>query len=513
MLRRYTCTIHSAAVARAATCVALVFGGASLLHAQENHASLEPYLDDAAVAVVTLDLRQDLAVWKRLFEDSAAAQPAVRAWGESLLAAYESTGQAMHEAGATRLHAVLSLHDAGEAPYFIIPTGSPAHARRLSERLKRFGDPQSIDSVLVLGGADMVERLDPGRVPRRGANLEEAMSAGSEAPFQLVCAPTEDQRRVLREMLPRLPDAWGGLTGSEIADGVLWLSFTFDPQVRRAQLTVASADEGAASRLAAALPQLLSSVVRMAADENAGQKFDAALKQSRPAVTDARVTLVLDAQGFGEWSPAVLQAATRLFTVSFEAYTARNLKQLGLAFHNFHDTYGSFPPAAAHGNDGTPLLSWRVYLLPFLEEHELYEEFRLNEAWDSPHNRQLIERMPAVFKSRHFDLNTEGKTVLQVPTGTGLVFHGQAGTPITAITDGTSNTVLALEVPREQAVPWTQPRDFAVAGDGLKSRLLGGRDETWSLLADGAAVKLSHELLEMNLRALFTHAGGEAVSP
>ena len=65
--------------------------------------------------------------------------------------------------------------------------------------------------------------------------------------------------------------------------------------------------------------------------------------------------------------------------------------------HNYHDTYGTFPPAATTDGADKPLLSWRVAILPFLEQQPLYEQFHLDEPWDSPHNKTLIEQMPQVY--------------------------------------------------------------------------------------------------------------------
>src|SRR5438093_7201056 len=77
--------------------------------------------------------------------------------------------------------------------------------------------------------------------------------------------------------------------------------------------------------------------------------------------------------------------------------SVNNLKQLALAMHNYHDTYGHLPPAALKNKKGKPLLSWRVALLPFVEEDKLYKEFRLDEPWDSAHNKKLLAKMPKLF--------------------------------------------------------------------------------------------------------------------
>ena len=76
-----------------------------------------------------------------------------------------------------------------------------------------------------------------------------------------------------------------------------------------------------------------------------------------------------------------------------------NLKQIGLAMHNYHDVHRTLPPAYHADASDRPLLSWRVLILPYLEQDALYREFHLNEPWDSDHNKKLIERIPAVYQS------------------------------------------------------------------------------------------------------------------
>ncbi|HTU19628.1 MAG TPA: DUF1559 domain-containing protein [Gemmataceae bacterium] len=81
-----------------------------------------------------------------------------------------------------------------------------------------------------------------------------------------------------------------------------------------------------------------------------------------------------------------------------------NLKQMILAMYNYQDTVmeHSLPPAALVDRQGRPLLSWRVLILPFLEQQNLYNEFHLDEPWDSPHNLRQLPRMPKVYSSPSF---------------------------------------------------------------------------------------------------------------
>src|SRR4029077_6226529 len=135
-----------------------------------------------------------------------------------------------------------------------------------------------------------------------------------------------------------------------------------------------------------------------------------------------------------------------------------NLKQLGLAMHNYLSTNNTFPANAIYAKDGRALLSWRVMLLPYLDQNELYKQFKLDEAWDSPHNRKLLEKMPAVFKSPAGKAKHPYGTFYQGFHGTGAIFDGKAGIGIADITDGTSNTIMFVEAAKD--VPWTKPEDL-----------------------------------------------------
>lgn len=223
--------------------------------------------------------------------------------------------------------------------------------------------------------------------------------------------------------------------------------------------------------------------------------------------------LVLDIAEFQ--SVAVIGTLTGLLLPAVQAareaarrvQSSNNLKQIGLAFHNFHDAYGNFPAAAGVDNDGVPMLSWRVALLPFLEESQLYEEFHLDEPWDSDHNIKLLERMPAVY--RHPSRVTEpGYTVYQVPLSDKSLLRLTEPTKIQEITDGTSNTILALETSAEAAVPWTAPQDYKIDENNPGLHLFTNA-MTQMLFGDGSVQTLSENVDSEVLNALFTRAGGE----
>jgi hypothetical protein len=136
------------------------------------------------------------------------------------------------------------------------------------------------------------------------------------------------------------------------------------------------------------------------------------------------------------------------------AATRANLAKIGQAFHDFHTANNCFPNDITDGK-GKPLLNWRVAILPHIGHAKLYKEFKLDEPWDSPHNKKLLKKMPAVFASPRVRLHGKGKTVYQVFTGPNAVFGRPGPIRIASIPDGTSNTILAVE--SSTAVPWTKP--------------------------------------------------------
>jgi len=140
------------------------------------------------------------------------------------------------------------------------------------------------------------------------------------------------------------------------------------------------------------------------------------------------------------------------------AQAANNLKQIGLALHNYHFTYKKFP-ANITDDDGKPLLSWRVAILPFIEQQRLYEQFHLDEPWDSEHNSKLMATMPNVYMSPNYAKPAPNTSYLGI-SGKGTVFEqGLRRIRIADVVDGTVNTIMVVEVAEAHSVPWSKPQD------------------------------------------------------
>ncbi|MFO0935440.1 MAG: DUF1559 domain-containing protein [Gemmataceae bacterium] len=166
------------------------------------------------------------------------------------------------------------------------------------------------------------------------------------------------------------------------------------------------------------------------------------------------------------------------------------LKMLGIALHSYHDVYGHLPQDIVDAK-GKALISWRVQLLPYLEAEELYKEFRLTEAWDSEHNRKLIEKMPKVLAPSRLKLET-GHTLYQGFVGDDTVFRKGKTVNILTMADGASNT--AMVATAGKSVPWTKPEDIPF--DAKKDLPKLGADfdgEFAMLMADGSVKKIKRD--------------------
>jgi Protein of unknown function (DUF1559) len=188
--------------------------------------------------------------------------------------------------------------------------------------------------------------------------------------------------------------------------------------------------------------------------------------------------------------------------------SVENLKQIGLAMHNHHDTFGTFP-TNIKTKDGKLGLSWRVAVLPALEDGKLYEQFKLDEPWDSDHNSKLIEKIPNVYAPVRGKAD-KGQTFYQMFAGKQTVLGPPGeGVGLAAITDGLSNTFMVVEAGK--AVTWTKPDDIPY--DGKEVPRLGGMfdGKFHAVFADGAVYRFKKDAPAETLRRFITRSDGEVV--
>lgn len=199
----------------------------------------------------------------------------------------------------------------------------------------------------------------------------------------------------------------------------------------------------------------------------------------------------------------------------------RNVERILRAFQAYAAAYGHLPPAYSVDEQGKPLHSWRVLILPYLgpDEKALAQQLRLNEPFDSPHNQMFSNRIPQVFVSPADRTFAAGDTSYLVISGPGSAFDQDKPLAYSKIQDPAEHTMLLIERLGSQ-VNWMTPQDLPLANlakeasantitanspDGPPSLLIG--------TANHQARRLSVTTPIETLQAMATIAGNEAIAP
>jgi hypothetical protein len=317
----------------------------------------------------------------------------------------------------------------------------------------------------------------------------------------------------VEELLPKLPEEIGGGDTTNLTRGIDWIAVGINPPPKlKLMATVGAPSPEDAAKVNEIIKASLSALAKVPELKKAIPQIGEMLKAATPKINGDQLTLVLNGdrregptlESFLQ--PAILQSRKS----AMRAQSINNMKQLAIAMYMYNDTHKSFPPAYV-AKDGKPLLSWRVLVLPYIEQEELYKEFKLEEPWDSAHNRQLIKRMPKIYRSPLSKAEGEGRTVYLVPRGETTVFPGAEGVKIQDIRDGTSNTIMIVEANDEQAVEWTKPDDWSFAMENPTAGLGQVDDVFNAAFADGSVRAIKLNVDKKTLRALFTRNGAEII--
>jgi len=194
-----------------------------------------------------------------------------------------------------------------------------------------------------------------------------------------------------------------------------------------------------------------------------------------------------------------------------------NLKQIGLAMHNYHDVHKCFPPAYLPDEDGKPMHSWRVLLLPYMEQKPLYDMYNFDEPWDSPNNLAVAQMMPAEYRCPEDSLAGPTETSYLMVVGPETLSDGPTNRRIAEISDGTSNTIMVVEC-SGLGIGWAEPSDLGAedltyaindgSPDGIRSNHSEGANV---LMCDGSVRCLDVDLPVRQIKAMTTIAGGEPI--
>ncbi|MHB8865315.1 MAG: DUF1559 domain-containing protein [Pirellulaceae bacterium] len=428
------------------------------------------------------------------------------------------------DAGGHEVFLVVSTSDIpAQTPFFVVTSSEPEKLDAVQSFVKQLLDASQTklemrkqsDRSLVVAQPSTLERI-AALQPQPRAEVTAAVNAIADAPIQLLIMPSADQHRVLVETMPDFPKPWENVTGEVISEGLQWCTVTMEATpTLKVHLVIESKDPSSAERFNDVLVASLRAAAQLPFVQQTVPQAEQLLTLLTPTVQDQRLIISLtDDEG-------TLQAVAKPLVTALAAAreTARltqsinNLKQIGLAMHNYYDVHKRFPPAVSFDPSGKPLLSWRVHLLPFLEQQALYKQFKLDEPWDSEHNKKLAEIIPLPYLDPAAELKL-GLTTYVVPTGEGTIFGGKEALRFEEIRDGTSNTIMVVRVVPDRAVVWTKPEDLEVKEAAPLTGLVSeARKQFEATFCDGSVHRLSDAIDPKILWWLFQANDGQAFDP
>jgi WD40 repeat protein len=497
--------------------VLALFYGAPLVadeptRAAENRAkAIVPFCDERTGAVVRVDLQK--LDRDKVVDTIAKFTSQERAAVARDMGGFRRALEAFKAAGGKELFVVFSLADMPHPGLLVVPLypGADADAlQRTGQQLGMGGEIVRLHNALVTGDPGTLARVKNLKAKPSPA-LSKAFAAAGDTTAQVVLLPGALDPQVTEQMAASLPGELGQLTKSVLTSGIPWIAVGAEltPQARL-HLVIQAPDARAADGLSKSAALQLERLADGNLLRPLNPNFHLLIPGLTPRVEGDRLVLDVD-------EPTLVAVLVPVFgkmrAGAGQAQAANHLRHIAVAMHNYHATYNAFPPHASYDANGKALLSWRVHLLPYLEQQQLYQQFHLNEPWDSDHNRKLISKMPELYGDPGSPLSREGKAVFVVPVGKETIFQGGAkGTPMVDIPDGTSNTILVLEVPAERAVTWTKPEDLNVSAQDPLPGLLGrGRPSIPVAFADGSLRVVLPVVSPRSVWAMLTRNGGEVL--
>jgi hypothetical protein len=400
--------------------------------------------------------------------------------------------------------------------FFVVPLGDKFDQQTIEK------SPIFKGFLLIRNGNVMLGAVEPRKAmaqlekntPDPRPELATAFETAGDAAIQVLLLPPKYSKRVIEEIMPQLPKEIGGGPTNVITKGCNWaaLSINFTPQIT-ARLVIQSSDASSAAALSTLSADVLKHVAELPPLKQQLPTFADLIPYLTPKADGDKLVLNIDERN-AELSNLLDKAQVTLISQARDSVkrmnSMNNMKQIGLAMLNYESINAHYPAASGYSPDGKPLLSWRVTILPFIEQKQLYERFHLDEPWDSPNNRKLIDKMPPEFRSPKSKLKEPGKTNYVVPVGPGTVFEGREGMKIKDIKDGTSRTIMAVEVDDDHAVIWTKPDDLPYdpkePSKGLGGLYING---FCSVFCDGAVHWIKLPCPDDSLRAWFSASEGK----
>jgi len=367
--------------------------------------------------------------------------------------------------------------------------------------------PKLVENMPRSSGISIVAVVEPVR-PMLSGYVKQQVAPQLPPPLRSLAQVPEWVDAVLLNLTPsaagvdlKISMLCGDEAKGEKLESALGDALQFGIDIAKGQLPAAVAGE--------------SERVQQAAAQYAARVSESIAEMLKPTRTGRRVTLNVKSDAgiasagvmIGLLLPAVQAAREAARRMS----ASNGQKQIMLAMHNYHAAFNHLPAPAITNANGEPLLSWRVSLLPFIEQQALYRQFHLDEAWDSPHNLPLSKVLPSAYIDPSASL-PEGYTVFHAVVGEEMGLKPTGKTGFRDILDGTSNTILIFESCKDAAVPWSKPEDVEIDLDDPLAMMGDSHQGGFSVgLADGAVRFISDTIDPEQFKAMLTRAGREVI--
>jgi uncharacterized protein YqgV (UPF0045/DUF77 family) len=455
-----------------------------------------PFMESSTAVLVEINLQKldvaELDKWLR--EAAGQKQPP----GD--ITPLQDMIDSLQGAGTSRVYATFaprSVADGG--PIVILPCDNPVVVNGLAtvamQNFRR-GDALKVhagDKVVLAGSSVAIDRV----LARPGSERPDLILPLKQAQLDhtLVFSLPKESRDVLESMWPeQMPEA---------------APIQFSPRalvkdVARVIVSLRLPPE----------PELHVHIdtTEIAATERVKSVVDSAIA----LVPETKPSFQIEAQGTTlsiRTDPLALQAIAKAIIApsvkrTEHSITMNRMKQVALAIHNFAAKERHLPPRCYTDAAGKPLHSWRVALLPYLEQRAMYDAIDLAEAWNSEENQQFTATVIPTYCSE-----ATAKTTLRAPVYPGSLWHGE-GPPkrFVDVTDGTANTIVVIETPSQAAIEWANPEPWILSVDDPMSDVFGDRDSVSVVMLDGSVRSLKKsEMTNKKLIALLTIGGGEPV--
>ncbi len=465
---------------------------------------IRPFLDETTFVVFRLDPKGDFS---HLFK-AGSVLPEVGGFFEEF-EEFKKWQAEFLKAGGTDVYMIYGASDFPNMPC-IIHTGKNVKDLPAIP----FGPQKEVlHDCLVTGEENAVKALKARKSVKR-LDLEASLNMGNGSLVHAGFALTADAKKVFEELSPVLPDWAGGEKIETLTKGMRWASWSVGagekvPEkylVKATDHNKASAIKGTGIRMLGGLKQLALAPDTINREE---QKYIKALFEIMEAnyKTSVKEDEILITSELAEVSKAFAKAIP--YSVSQLARSQNNMKQILLAMHQYENDHGKFPDDI-RDKQGKALLSWRVAILPYMEQNNLYKLFKLDEPWDSEHNKKFSEVVVKVYSSPMQTKIDRNKTTYLAIRGEGLFLDKKGGTPIKDITDGTSNSIGLVEADDTEAVIWTKPADLQPKKeDPLKGLTKTYKDRVPVGLLDGSIKMVSAKIDPKNFWSMLTISGGE----